>query len=382
MKNIQNWIFNKIHTNTLIYNTCWEDPRCDRKLLQLDKNSKIVMISSAGDNAFDYLLDQPAEIHAVDMNFRQNALVELKRSIIKNADHTVLSNFFEKGFSLNAQWIYKQNLRDNLPNYAQKYWDKQIRYFNGKGIRKSFYYRGTSGALAFVIAKYLRLKKKINYHTEALMNADSLQEQLNYYTALEKKLFSPTINLLLNSNYTMYLAGVPIAQQALIQESTPEGNVGYIKTCFRNVFTGLEIDDNYFYQVYYRGHYTEDCCPEYLKKSNFLMLKQAEQKLTTYTSTISQFLIDNPGSYSHFVLLDHQDWLAAHDIPALEEEWQLILKNSHSGTRILMRSAASQIDFFPSFIKERVVFEEALTKQIHQEDRVGTYASVYLGIVK
>ena len=104
--------------------------------------------------------------------------------------------------------------------------------------------------------------------------------------------------------------------------------------------------------------------------------------MSTYTTTLSDFLQKNPGTYSHYVLLDHQDWLAAHDVPALEEEWRLILENSAPGTRILMRSAATEINFFPDFVKERLRFEEQLTRQTHKEDRVGTYASVYLGIVQ
>ena len=52
------------------------------------------------------------------------------------------------------------------------------------------------------------------------------------------------------------------------------------------------------------------------------------------------------------------------------------------GTRILLRSAASEVDFFPDFVLDKIEFEDHLTKITHQEDRVGTYASVYLGIVK
>ena len=91
---------------------------------------------------------------------------------------------------------------------------------------------------------------------------------------------------------------------------------------------------------------------------------------------------ENPGEYSHFVLLDHQDWLAGNQPEALKEEWRLILENSRPGTRILMRSAAKEIRFFPDFVEEKVFFDEAAAAQAHRLDRVGTYASVYLGIVR
>jgi S-adenosylmethionine-diacylglycerol 3-amino-3-carboxypropyl transferase len=54
-------LFKTIHQRYLIYNMCWEDPRIDRQLLGLDQHSKVVVLTSAGCNALDYLLDAPAE---------------------------------------------------------------------------------------------------------------------------------------------------------------------------------------------------------------------------------------------------------------------------------------------------------------------------------
>lgn len=64
----RDWVFRQVHSNNLVYNTCWEDPRCDRELMQFDTDSEIVMITSAGCNALDYLLDRPSAIHCVDVN--------------------------------------------------------------------------------------------------------------------------------------------------------------------------------------------------------------------------------------------------------------------------------------------------------------------------
>jgi S-adenosylmethionine-diacylglycerol 3-amino-3-carboxypropyl transferase len=48
-----------------------------------------------------------------------------------------------------------------------------------------------------------------------------------------------------------------------------------------------------------------------------------------------------------------------------------------------MRSAAMRIDFFPEFVKEKVEWipQEEL-EALHNQDRVGTYGCVYVGIVK
>ena len=107
----QDALFSQVHGGNLIYNTCWEDPRLDREMLRLGPDSRVVMITSAGCNALDYLLDGPAEIHAVDMNPRQNALLELKASAIRNLDYERFYKMFGEGrlasramASINRNW--------------------------------------------------------------------------------------------------------------------------------------------------------------------------------------------------------------------------------------------------------------------------------------
>jgi S-adenosylmethionine-diacylglycerol 3-amino-3-carboxypropyl transferase len=97
---------------------------------------------------------------------------------------------------------------------------------------------------------------------------------------------------------------------------------------------------------------------------------------------VSQFLRENPGTYSHYVLLDHQDWLAWHAPAALAEEWGLILANSRPGTRILMRSAGLDLSFVPSEVRARLRFFPERTEPLHVTDRVGTYGSLHLAEVR
>jgi S-adenosylmethionine-diacylglycerol 3-amino-3-carboxypropyl transferase len=75
INHLRDWIFKNVHGSNLVYNICWEDPRCDRQIMNIGEDSKIVMITSAGCNALDYLLDNPAEINCIDLNSRQNALM-------------------------------------------------------------------------------------------------------------------------------------------------------------------------------------------------------------------------------------------------------------------------------------------------------------------
>ena len=47
-------VFDAVHRNNLVYNTCWEDPRLDREALRLGPDDDVLVITSAGCNALDY----------------------------------------------------------------------------------------------------------------------------------------------------------------------------------------------------------------------------------------------------------------------------------------------------------------------------------------
>lgn len=380
---VRDWVFNKVHTGNLVYNTCWEDPECDRQLLSLDETSKVVMITSAGCNALDYLLDNPEQIHCIDMNPRQNALLELKKACFAAIDHSNLFAIFGKGRHPDIQSIYREKIRPSLPAFAVAYWDKNLRFFKDKGVRKTFYHFGTSGTFAWLALRYFATKPGLTEKIHQMLNAQDLAEQKKLYKEIEPSLLNPIVEWLVNRHVTMSLLGVPRSQQKLFVTKYKNGALGFIRESLEKVFTQLPLDNNYFWRVYLEGAYSESCCPNYLAAENFDILRNRVSHISTHTCKVSEFLKNNPGTYSHFILLDHQDWLAANDVEALEEEWHYILQNSKPGTKILMRSAAEHIDFFPDFVKKRVNFASSndTLQEIHHRDRVGTYACVYLGTV-
>lgn len=372
-------IFNAIHSNALIYNTCWEDPRCDRALLGLQPDSKVVMLTSAGCNALDYLLDNPASIDCVDMNPRQNALLELKSAFFRVGAYDEMFQFFGEGATKNASSIFHEMLAAHLDEFSLHFWKKHIGYFNGKGVRQSFYWRGGSGVVAFFVKKVIGSSPSTRRTALQMFECDNLEQQRLLYYRLEPKLLNTAMKWLLSNHLVQSMLGVPKSQQILARQKFRDGMAGYFRSCFRKVFTELPVADNYFWKLYFFGKYSQDCCPNYLNNNHFDVLQSRINRISTHTATLSNFLEKNPGQYTHFVLLDHQDWLAANNRPELDREWNLILQNSAPGAKILFRSAAEKVDFLPAIAHERVKFDHAKAQASHQTDRVGTYASVHLG---
>ena len=90
-------IFTTVHGNNLVYNTCWEDPRLDRVALDIGPDDNVLVITSAGCNSLDYALAEPNHVNAVDMNPRQNALLDLKMSAIRNLEFDDFFKMFGEG---------------------------------------------------------------------------------------------------------------------------------------------------------------------------------------------------------------------------------------------------------------------------------------------
>jgi S-adenosylmethionine-diacylglycerol 3-amino-3-carboxypropyl transferase len=198
----------------------------------------------------------------------------------------------------------------------------------------------------------------------------------------EPHIWKPWLKVFLSHPALMSLVGVPPAQVRLIDRSHPGGLPGYIQDKFRHVMTEVPSGDNYFWRADTTGSYTLDCCPKYLRRENQLGLCGSLDAVRLHSTSIAGFLRGHPGTYTHFVLLDHQDWLALHDPRALREEWELILANSRPGTRILLRSAGLDCSFIPDDIIGRLRFCPDLSDSLHLTDRVGTYGSLHLAEVR
>ncbi len=379
---VHQWLFRTLHCSQLVYNATWEDPRIDRELLGLGPDSEVVAITSAGCNILDMLLDRPRAIHAVDINPRQNFLLELKMALIQAGKFWDLFQLFGIGSHPERNAVLER-LRRHLSPKALEYWRDHVSMFSPHGLRPSFYWKGTAGLAASLIWMALAvLRVRVRALALAQFDARTLEEQRAIFACAEPYLWTSWMDSIFRHPALMSLLGVPPAQVRLIAASHPGGLSGYVRDKFRHVMTEVPAPENYFWRVYTTGSYTLDCCPNYLRREHQETLAGHLSRIRCHTTSIARFLREHPGSYSHYVLLDHQDWLAWKDPVGLREEWDLILANSRPGTRILLRSAGLDCRFIPDAIQTRLRFHPHLTEPLHRKDRVGTYGSLHLAEVR
>lgn len=384
-------LFNYVHSNNLVYNQCWEDPRLDHEALELKKTDHVLMITSAGCNALDYLLKSPKLISAVDMNHRQNSLLELKISAIKNLEHPDFFQIFAKGSHPEIERLYQKKLRKNLPAYAQSYWDKNIHFFSNQGWRPTFYFRGSSGLVARLMTYYISLKGIRQWVQQAFL-AKSLNEQREIYFSYLKPVFwNEFLRWVSRRGATMSALGVPRSQFLQIENNYQGGMAQFIEDCLESVFAHLKLSENYFWHLYLFGNYSSTCCPDYLKEDSFLTLNKNVDRIQTHTTSLLGFLKTNNQVIHKVSLLDHMDWLYAKHADVLREQWQALLNQSTDGTRIIWRSASLKVDFVNplpvkvgtqwGYVGDFLKYNEKKAQRLHQKDRVHTYGSFHIAQV-
>lgn len=384
-------IFQFVHSNNLIYNQCWEDPRLDHQALDIKPSDNVLVITSAGCNALDYLLKSPQRVDAVDMNPRQNALLELKIAALNGLDFPDFFALFGLGKHENAEKLYAQTMRPQLSTFAKSYWDKHISFFSPSGWRPTFYYRGSSGFLARLMTYYVSLQG-MKEALEQAFAAQTLNEQKDiYYSYLKPRFWNEFLRWTSRRAATMSALGVPRSQFVQIEQHYKGGMAKFIEDCLENVFARLPLKDNYFWHLYLFGSYTKNCSPNYLKEENFAHLKNNSHKVATHTTSLLDFLKDGSYNLHKVSLLDHMDWLYQKQSAILREQWQMLLERSTPATKIIWRSASLKVDFVDSlpvkvknqwgYVGDHLNYDYNTAQTLHAQDRVHTYGSFYIAKV-
>ncbi|MFQ3592462.1 MAG: BtaA family protein, partial [Gemmataceae bacterium] len=322
--------FRYIHEHHLIYNACWEDPACDRALLDLQPSHRVLVITSAGCNALDYLLAGAGEVHAVDLNPRQNYLLELKAAALLCLDTEDFLALFGHGCSPQADRLLRA-CGARLSPAAYRYWLRHRRWFSGRGPRPSFYWHGTNGLFNWLVRCYAEARG-LGPAIARLVEASDVTEQKSIYEAeIAARLWTPALEWSLNQHAPYLLLGVPWPQRQEIVTQFPGGTAAFSRWCLEGALTRLPLRDNYFWRVSLTGQYTPSCCPEYLKPANIERLRSGLlDRLHLFTGSITEYLLQRQDSmvFDRYILLDHMDWMAWKHRESLAAEWSAILASA------------------------------------------------------
>ncbi|HTK37913.1 MAG TPA: BtaA family protein [Pyrinomonadaceae bacterium] len=369
--------------DAFVYNQIWEDPRVDLEALKLDKNSRVLTISSGGCNALNYLLAGPESVTAVDLNRHHVYLLDLKAAAVKNLPkYEQFLELFGVGKTEDPHEIYKEFLAPDLDEKAKQVWNKRIKIFKKGGL----YNHSRNGYFLRIFQRFARM---IGCRPDAVLHARSKTEQARLYAKHIEPFFENfLIKLVGKMPVTLFGLGIPPQQFDELTRNLDGGRtiIDIYRERVRRLACDFPIDENYFaWQAFARKYDTENhkAIPEYLKPENFEKLKANIGCLRAKVGSVTdEIKTSRYGAFNRFVFLDAQDWM---DTGALTDLWSAIAEKAEPNSRIIFRTAGAESPIetrLPLTLRENFVYEKDASDRLFKQDRASIYGGFHLYVLK
>lgn len=380
--------------DAFVYNQIWEDPQVDLKALQLDKNSRILTISSGGCNVLNYLIENPESITAVDLNRYHIHLLRLKIASVKFLP-AFEDFFYFYGFGKHSENTekYRKFIASKLEDETAEFWEsngffgnllhgKRIMYFSKGGL-----YNHSRNA--YFLRFFHRFANILGCYPEEILSAETLEEQEKLFEKNIAPFFdSRLIKILGQLPITMFGLGIPPQQYEELKRDLKgkQTIIDIYRERAKKLACGFSIRENYFaWQALARKYDTKNlrAVPEYLKPENFHKLKENAYKINTEILSVTEKIRQSPPeTFNRFVFLDAQDWM---DKKALNELWAAIAAKAEKGSRIIFRTAG-KISPIEQLLEENLSgkfkYEKDFSAELFKQDRSAIYGGFHLYILK
>lgn len=369
-----------------IYSFVWEDPDEDVARMKLNPDDEMLVITSAGCNALDYLVTAGVRsIHCVDMNPCQGHLLELKIAAFKALSYEDTWALFGAGKHADFPALL-DTLAPHMSAEAYRFWCARQGHFDA-----CFYRSGYAGNVLKVLDWLFYLTGTTQAARE-MATAVDLPSQRAAWAKLRRAFISNTTGwiLLANPVFLWNALGVPVNQlKMLLSEGSALQYA--IDTLDPIAEQTLLSKVNFHYLLPLLNHYTEQCCPAYLKRDHFEQLARdngaALDALTLHTDTINNVLQTLPAqSLTKAVVMDHQDWFDViptdaefpHEGSYLDREIELFKRVLKPDGEVWWRSAAKMPWYADRWQKAGFQVTRITSRdEIRLVDKVNMYASLW-----
>ena len=340
--------------STYLYAFVWEDPSVDLDYFDLRKDDNVLLITSGGCNALEYLINKPITLQCVDLNPCQNHLFELKLAAIKSLSHQDLWQLLGVGHHGDFRTLLNTKLSCHLSQHAYNFWLQNINYFDPpKNCEKASVYMYGGSGLAMRAFQWLIKFMNLQSTIEKLCETDSLEEQYSIWiNDIKPKIFHPVVVRVLNNPWFLWNGlGVPRAQMSMLMAEG--GAMEYISATFDPLMKShLLSKDSYFYYLCLNLRYrscTEGGAPTYLTKEGHAVAKSRLDNISIHTDTIENVCLKIAAEaqdeslhnklLTKAVILDHMDWM---DENLVRAELKAMSACMVKGGKVFWRSAARE----------------------------------------
>lgn len=348
-----------MHTNSqffqkLNYASFHEDSRSERRALELRSSDRVLCLTGSGARPLDLLLDDPAEIVAIDWNPAQSHLLELKLSAIRNLDYDQGLQFLGFRASTERESMYAALVSDLSPD-ARAFWDDR-----SDSIRRGVFFDG--GWERFLRrVSWLARKTRRDWVRQLFDSPDVASQHAFWCDHWDNRAWRVFVRLVTNRILVRY-----VLREPGLNLVPPELSISdYIQERFKQASGSFLFRDSPWIWALFNGRIdTSGPLPEHLKPENFSRIRERCDSIRVVTASLKDYLASGQSKFEAFSLSDFASYC---DQPAFEEIWCDLLKRSARGARYCERRFLVNYDLPPS-VQSAVTIDETLARQLDQDD--------------
>jgi S-adenosylmethionine-diacylglycerol 3-amino-3-carboxypropyl transferase len=364
-KNKSNKSVNQVQLHKLIFTMNWEDPISDYQALKIQAGDRMMTITSGGCNTLSFLLFDPKEIHAVDINPSQSFLLEMKIAAMRRLNFEHYLSFLGLQNSMDRIRIYN-TFRGDLSGDARSFWDQNLRM-----IEKGFLMNGRYEKFVKLAGHgmtFIQGRKRIN----GLFSEKNLEEQKKFYSLYWNKPRTKLMFDLFFNKYVLAKRGLK-ADYFHFDDGSDSFSESFCKR-FRKALSEIPVKGNYFLHLYLKGCYrsTEEV-PDYLLERNFSTIKSRLDRIKIISDDAKIWLSTMPDNFLNcFGLSNICELMNASDTLRFFRE---VYRTACPGARICFRNLMIPREV-PEILRDRIVTDEIVTRKIFDNDRSFVYGKV------
>lgn len=341
----------------ILYAQCWEDPGMDRTAFQIHSDDVVFSITSGGCNVLSFLIDNPKEVIALDINPHQNYLLDLKMAVFRELSHAEILDFMGVTHSTD-RYRYYRRIRPRLSQESTHYWDKQSAKIE-RGIIHSGRFEKYMRILRRTVISPLISKKTVDLFYASEDQAERKRlfnekwENVGWWILTRIMLSRRLNSLFFDKAFFKYLDdrfsfGRHFAKKA------------------KKALTQLPMKNNYFLAYILRGnYYSPEHVPSYLMRENYETIRSRLGRIRMVTTSCEEFFASLPeNSISKFNFTNIFEWMSEKEFEKLLRETVRVAKNDAVLTYRNLLVPREHPSCFNQYIRSC----RTLAQQLHSKD--------------
>ncbi|MBI2930093.1 MAG: DUF3419 family protein [Planctomycetes bacterium] len=319
--------------SSLNYSSCNEDWRTERRALRIGPADRVLAVTGSGDRPLNLLLDDPAQVLAIDLNPAQNELLRLKAAAMAARPYD--------------DYVVFLGLRGGAGVLYAGRWER--------------YYRRMAR-----IGRLLRGKS-----IRRLFECADIEEQRDFVRRVWDRRWW---RLVFRVMCAPIISRVFLGDPAFYAHVDPELSVG--RYVYESMLAGLDrhlARENFMLSLVFHGRLSEHDLPPYLAPESVPAIRARLGRLEIHTGDLLAFLESvPPGRFTRFSLSDVPSYL---DQAGFERLLEGLVRAAAPGARFCIRQFLTR-HRLPERFDKVLRREPALEEELRAEDRAFAYRFV------